>query len=53
MTANNKISNIIGSQVPFFVKNDHPQFILFLEAYYEFLEQNGQTIERIKNVRDY
>lgn len=53
MTTNNKISNIVGSQVPFFVKNDHPQFILFLEAYYEFLEQNGQTIERIKNVKDY
>lgn len=53
MTTNNKISNIVGSQVPFFVKNDHPQFILFLEAYYEFLEQNGQTIERIKNISDY
>jgi len=53
MTTNNKISNLISSQVPFFVRNDHPQFMLFLEAYYEFLEQEGQVIEGIKNVRNY
>ena len=53
MSTNNKISNIINSQVPFFVRNDHPQFMLFLEAYYEFLEQNGQAIDGIKNVRNY
>lgn len=53
MSTNNKISNIVKSQVPFFVKNDHPQFIAFLEAYYEFLEQNGQVVDSIKNTRNY
>ncbi len=51
--SNNKISNIISSQVPFFVRNEHPNFVAFLEAYYEFLEQRGQTIDTIKNLKNY
>ena len=50
--SNNKISHIINSQVPFFVRNDHPKFITFLEAYYRFLEQENETLNQIKNLRD-
>lgn len=50
MTTNNKISNLVYSQAPFFVKNDHPNFIVFLEKYYEYLEQTGKTVERAKNL---
>ena len=39
MISNNKISNIVASQLPFYVRNDHENFVAFLEAYYEFLEQ--------------
>lgn len=39
MISNNKVSNIVSTQLPFFVRNDHPNFVAFLEAYYEFLEQ--------------
>lgn len=59
MSTNNKISNLISSQVPFFVRNDHPKFVAFLEAYYEYLEQEGITIpqgkavERGKNLLNY
>jgi hypothetical protein len=59
MSTNNKISNLINSQVPFFVRNDHQTFVAFLEAYYEYLEQAnttlsaGHTVERAKNFRDY
>jgi hypothetical protein len=53
MSTNNKISNLVSSQVPFFVRNDHPKFIQFLEAYYEFLEQDGYAVDRQKNVRSY
>lgn len=53
MATNNKISNIISSISPFFVRNDHPKFIQFLEAYYEFLEQNENVIDSIKNIKDY
>ena len=39
MISNNKISNLVSTQLPFFVRNDHQNFVAFLEAYYEFLEQ--------------
>lgn len=50
MISNNKISNLISSQVPFFVRNDHPNFVTFLEKYYEYLEQNTKAVNRAKNV---
>lgn len=59
MSTNNKISNLINSQVPFFVRNDHQTFVSFLEAYYEYLEQSnttlqfGKTTERAKNFLNY
>lgn len=49
---NTGISNFVYSQAPFFVRNDHPTFIKFLEAYYEYLEQEGKTVERAKGFRD-
>src|SRR5438105_1691221 len=44
MTTNNKISNIVSSQLPSFVRNDHPTFIAFMEAYYEYIEQSNTSI---------
>jgi hypothetical protein len=34
----NKISNLINSQVPEFVLQDHPKFVEFLKVYYTFME---------------
>lgn len=45
------ISNFVYSQAPFFVRNDHPTFIKFVEAYYEYLEQEGKTVSRAKEFR--
>lgn len=59
MSSNNKISSLIPSQLPEFVKSDHPNFVAFLEAYYEYLEQSnttiqyGKTVERTKNMLNY
>lgn len=53
MYSNNRISNLISSQLPFFVRNEHPNFILFLEAYYEYLEQANNTVNVAKNIRTY
>jgi hypothetical protein len=36
--ADQKTSLLINRQVPEFVREEHPNFIAFLEAYYEFLE---------------
>ena len=39
MTTDLKTSLLVEGQVPEFVREQHPAFISFLEAYYEFLEQ--------------
>lgn len=50
MISNSKISNLVASQVPFFVRNDHENFVAFLEAYYEFLEQQNGVTNVTKNL---
>jgi hypothetical protein len=51
--SNNKISTVIESNVPFFVRNDHQQFVAFLKAYYEFMEQQDGVINQAKNILAY
>ena len=41
----NKISNLITSQVPDFVLEDHPKFVEFLKSYYNFMESAELTVE--------
>lgn len=59
MASNNRISNLVNSQVPFFVRNDHRTFVAFMEAYYEYLQQNnatlnqGRVVERAENLLNY
>lgn len=50
MSSNNKTSYLVTSQVPEFVRSDHPQFVKFLEAYYRFLEQDGYQSYVTKNI---
>ena len=53
------ISAFVNNQVPQFVREDHPNFVAFLKAYYEYLEQSntvisqGKTIDRAKNLLNY
>lgn len=47
--SNNKTSLLISDQVPRFVRDEHDTFIKFLEYYYKFLEQDGQTLYVSKN----
>jgi hypothetical protein len=50
---NFKTSLLVNRQVPEFVREEHPKFILFLEAYYEFLDQNGYgKAKQLKNISD-
>lgn len=44
-----KVSAVVSQQVPEFVREDHPQFVKFLEAYYEWLEQNYA----LRNIESY
>jgi hypothetical protein len=52
-TTNSRISTLISSQVPSFIRADHPTFVSFLEAYYRYLEQDTKLVERTKNLRTY
>ena len=53
MSSNNKTSYLVSSQVPEFVRDDHPRFVEFLEAYYKFVELEGQQQYVLKNFADY
>jgi hypothetical protein len=48
-----KLSTLVLSQLPEFIQSDHSTFVAFLEAYYEFLEQDQNAQELIQNARSY
>lgn len=60
--AEKTVSALISSQLPDFVRSDHPKFKRFLELYYQWLEQNnpegisntaGNTIYHAMQIGDY
>jgi hypothetical protein len=53
MFANNYISSIVESQLPEFVRADHPNFVNLLKKYYEYLELEGKTVNVGKQLYDY
>ena len=54
MTTNQKTSLLVNRQVPEFVREEHPLFITFLEAYYEYLEtvQGSQKNDLVTKAKD-
>ena len=52
---NQKTSLLAPFQLPEFVRDnpDYSNFSLFLEAYYEWLEQQGNVTDRAKNLKNY
>jgi hypothetical protein len=50
-----KTSLLIPSQLPEFVRDDpaYANFVLFLKAYYEWMETTGQVTDRSKNILNY
>jgi hypothetical protein len=50
MTVEKFVSPFIPQQFPAFYKEDGPNFIAFLKAYYEWMESTGQTIERARSL---
>jgi len=45
----NKISNLISTQLPNFVVDDHPKFVEFLKTYYQFMEAAELGVTSIEN----
>jgi hypothetical protein len=52
---NQKTSLLIPQQLPAFIRDDssYATFLAFLEAYYEWLEQTNNVIDRSKNILNY
>ena len=48
-----RISVRVEGQLPQFVKEDHATFVAFLEAYYEYMEQQGKPYEIVGNLNNY
>ena len=47
------ISNFVESQFPLFYQEEGPDFILFVKAYYEWLESSDNAIYQARRLRDY
>ena len=45
-----KVSNLVASQLPEHIRNEQPQFVAFLEAYYRYLEQNEQNLTNLRDL---
>lgn len=50
---NDKISIFVKDQFPQFYKEDGIMFERFVEAYYEYLEQTGQSLDYARNLIEY
>ncbi len=48
-----KISPLIESQFPAFLREEGPRFVSFLKAYYEYLEQTGNPVDVVRSLVDY
>jgi hypothetical protein len=47
-----KISSQIESQFPGFIREEGPQFVSFLKAYFEYMEQSGNSVNAIRTLRE-
>ncbi len=48
-----KLSALVKNQFPDFYKEDGQNFLAFIEAYDDYLEQNGKLTDAIQNITDY
>lgn len=53
MAVSEKISQLVKDQFPSFYKDEGPKFLNFVQAYYEYMEQNGKLTDEIRNLKDY
>ena len=47
-----KISSQIETQFPGFVREEGPQFVAFLKAYFEYMEQDGNAIKQTRSIQN-
>jgi hypothetical protein len=47
-----KISSQIESQFPSFIREEGPNFVAFLKAYFEYMEQAGNATDAVRSLED-
>lgn len=45
-----KLSKLVASQLPEFIREDYPTFVAFLEAYYEYVENNDMDLYKVRDI---
>ena len=45
-----RLSELVSDQLPGFVRDEYDNFVVFLKAYYEYLEQNNKAQEVLENL---
>lgn len=50
MISKPKISSLLASQLPEFVREDHQTFVSFLQAYYDYLETQSPDIKTLRDL---
>ena len=53
MATNNKLSTKVASQLPSYLQDEGPNLVAFMEAYYSWLESEGQVNDRAQNLLKY
>tara|TARA_R110001592_G_scaffold238626_4_gene498422 strand:- start:4700 stop:6397 length:1698 start_codon:yes stop_codon:yes gene_type:complete len=53
MAISKKVSTLINTQVPEFIRTDAPLFKSFVEGYYEFLEQGNNVLDESRKLLAY
>ena len=48
MKFDNKLSNLLGSQIPEFAVEEHPKFMEFVKTYYQFMESAKLTVSDVQ-----
>lgn len=50
MATRPKLSRIVAQQLPEFIRDDYPTFVAFLEAYYEYMEQQDVNLYELRDI---
>lgn len=53
MAVENKLSKLVKDQFPDFYKEEGANFLAFMEAYYAWMEENGNLTDGIQNLKSY
>ena len=55
LQSNQKTSLLVPSQLPAFIRDnpDYANFVTFVQAYYEWMEQSGGVTDGSKNIPNY